>query len=218
MEARTARMRAALGASQLTIGRVFGVGGDEWEVTHADGTTATLNGVYVLPRLAPMGAETPDIATPGDPSIRAWELRAPAGTDVRRQDVIESGTLRFVVVDVPPYEHIITAPLQELQFYHRAELWRINPATGRRALQYNNISLNIYPGGASSIQDIETGQVGGRETYVGNAELGQDIRENDQFRSIVTSSGLPYMPASRLTVTTLARWPAMLLLRLRDEG
>ena len=217
-------IRAAREQAMLVTGAAFGVGGGSWNVTHADGTTGTLNG-YVVARQGPMGEEYPNVATPGEQSIRSWEFRAASGADVRPQDVLQSGSLRFIVLDVPPVAGGLRAPLQRLEFFYLAELWRINPATGRRVslkeadgVTLRRVAVSIFPGGAQNFTDMETGQVGGRESYTGNTELNTDVRENDQFRNIVDRAGMAWFSGARLTVTTVARHPAILLLRMRNEG
>ena len=213
-----AAMHAARAEAQLATASVQGIGGSAWTAIHADGTATLLSPCYVIPLAVPMAPEAPNFATPSDPAMRGYQLQAPAGSDVRLQDTITNGVQRFAVTAVAPYEHVVIAPLQEIAFYYTAELWRINPATGRRTPFAAGVRVNIFPGGESNPIEVETGQVGGRESYNGNAELGQDIKENDQLRNIVTASGLAWFPNARMTVTTVARWPAMLLLRMRNEA
>ena len=222
MEARAQRMRDVLAETLHPNGAVF------WpRRRHLDGDArrrhAAGHGRRVCDATARAdgrgAAEGVHAARSVDPVV---DLRAPAGYDIRLHDTVSNGELRYVVLDVAPYDELIFAPLQELLFYHRADLWRgaYAPAAGtwgRRTIVETDMEVSIFPGGRIDITDASAGQVGARDTYTGFCALGEDIRENDQLRNVRLQDGRRYMPDTRFVISTVAQWPQIVALRYHAE-
>lgn len=218
-----ARTQAAHVAARLAHAQALGVGGDSWEAAHADGTTATLTSLSVVPAMnRPVNIRLPNIAVPSEQSWGQWTLYAASGTDVRVQTVIRSGDRSLIVLDVQTSAGYVQAALRDLSFFHLGDIWRgsYDASSGtwiRRTLKYANVPLSVVPGGQVDVTDMATGAVGARETFTGSTPLTTEIRENDQVRNVRWASGLLYLADTRFVVSTVAIFPSIIVLRYQKE-